>query len=119
MPPEPKAPPGYRHVDEVERLATLETLRQRRAQVEVQIRGLPLRIETVGQRQRERDLHTRVDQLEKLLTMFQKPTVFVPADAEPISKTGIHGAGNVPSSVGLAFNKASEPPGSHSTMALY
>jgi len=95
LPPEPTPPMGYRRIEEAERLMTLETLRQRRKEVEAQIRALPLRIETLGQRQREQDLSKRVAQVEKLLVMFNKPVVFVPEDAEPIRDVGgpLAGAG--------------------------
>lgn len=85
LPPEPTPPPGYRRIADGERLKMLETLRKRRTEVESQIRALPLRIETLGQRRREEDLDKHVAQLEKMLVMFNKPVVFVPADSEPIS----------------------------------
>lgn len=84
LPSEPQPPPGYRRVAEDERLRTLETLQVRRREVEVEARALPLRIETMGQRRRERELNKRREQLEKLLSMFGQPVVFIPADAEPI-----------------------------------
>lgn len=84
-PPEPEPPPGYRRVGAEEQQQAIETLSRRREAVVKSQDKLPFRIETIGQRQREKDLKERLQHLDKLISMFSKPVVFVPADSEPIS----------------------------------
>lgn len=84
LPPEPTPPPGYRRVPEEERLDALELLKKQQTEAQQAIQKLPFRIETAGQRRREQELSSRAANLEKLVSMFNRPLVFVPEDSEPL-----------------------------------
>lgn len=83
-PPEPEPPPGYRRVGAEEQQQAIETLNRRRDVVIKSQDKLPFRIETIGQRQREKELKERLHYLDRLIVMFSKKIVFVPSDSEPI-----------------------------------
>lgn len=85
MPPAPVAPPGYRLVPEEERLSTVEALARERRVAEVSLNSLPFKIETAGQRRREKEAKDRLAHVEKLEAMFNKREVYVPEDAEPLA----------------------------------
>lgn len=83
-PPSVVAPPGFRLVPEAERLISLDVLRKRREEVEAALQRLPFRIETAGQRKREKEALEQLAHMDRLLMMFGNVHVFVPEDVPPL-----------------------------------
>mmetsp|Transcript_14018 Transcript_14018/g.34699 ORF Transcript_14018/g.34699 Transcript_14018/m.34699 type:complete len:494 (-) Transcript_14018:393-1874(-) len=79
-----KVPEGYRLVEEDERLATMEWFSEELACLGKEMQKLPIRIETLAQKKREKDLLERKTRLEDGVKMFSKKLVFLPADSEPL-----------------------------------
>eukprot|EP00927_Polykrikos_kofoidii_P052329 TRINITY_DN46111_c0_g1_i1.p1 TRINITY_DN46111_c0_g1~~TRINITY_DN46111_c0_g1_i1.p1 ORF type:complete len:354 (-),score=57.42 TRINITY_DN46111_c0_g1_i1:37-1065(-) len=71
------APPGHRMLGEEERLELVRNLEARKSELGQRHRQLPLKIETVGQRQRAEELEREIKDVEKHLEMISKPKVYV------------------------------------------
>jgi len=84
LPKRPQAPPGYRLVEEDERLGGLEALAQQRRIAQAAVNSLPFVIETMAQRRREKDASERLAHIEKLEAMYSKKEVYVPEDSEAL-----------------------------------
>lgn len=72
-----EAPPGCRLLPEDERLETLRLLQAKKADVEAQHRKLPLKIETLGQKQRAQEVERELKVVEQGIETFSKPKVFI------------------------------------------
>lgn len=71
------APPGCMLLPESERLDTLERLKKRQHELEGLHRRLPLKIETLGQKQRCEELVKELKTVEDGIRNFSQPKVFV------------------------------------------
>jgi len=79
-------PPGFRQVEEEERLGSLENLKQQKQELEDEIhRRAPFRPSTMGQKANERRLNDNLQRVEEGLRLFSKEIVFVPEDCPPMS----------------------------------
>mmetsp|Transcript_30481 Transcript_30481/g.55258 ORF Transcript_30481/g.55258 Transcript_30481/m.55258 type:complete len:237 (+) Transcript_30481:69-779(+) len=76
---QPRVPAGYRIVPADEVKETLDLLQKKHKELETQFRNLPLKIETDGQKQRQKALMSKIADSEKAIAMFSKPTVMVEA----------------------------------------
>merc|ERR1712194_876420 len=73
-------PPGYRVLAEEERVSTLQALLEKQEQLEQAYRKLPLKLETEGQKRRQRDLNAHLKEIEDNIAMLAKPRVLVKLD---------------------------------------
>jgi len=71
------APPGCVLLPDCERLDTLARLKKKQEELELQHRRLPLKIETVGQKQRAEELEKELKTVEQGISSFSQPKVFI------------------------------------------
>jgi len=75
------APPaGYKVLSEDERTETLAALKSKQQDLEEALQKLPLRINSEAHKNRERELQTKLKEMEDAITMFQRPRVLVKID---------------------------------------
>lgn len=75
--PNDGTPPGCQLLPEDERLDTLSRLRQKQEELEARHRKLPLKIETLGQRQRVQELDNELKAIEDGIRTFSQPKVYI------------------------------------------
>lgn len=75
-----KIPAGMRRMTREEREETLQILAANKAQLLQQIKNLPLIIETPSMKRRQAALNRQMDDVEKNIVLFGKPTVFIALD---------------------------------------
>lgn len=72
-----KIPKGMRLLSEEEKKETIATLNFKKDQILEENRKLPLKIETIGQKQRQADINKRLIEVEAAIKAFNKEKVFV------------------------------------------
>ena len=80
MAPKVQVPDGHRMLSEEERVETIELLEKRKADVELQLRKMPLRIETDAQKKRHSDLNKRFADIEQAIRFLSRPNVIIKDD---------------------------------------
>jgi hypothetical protein len=70
-------PPGYRLLPDEEREETLQNLREKLADFEGKFQALPLRIESDRAKRQQRDIETKINELESAIKLFSKPKVLI------------------------------------------
>jgi len=70
-------PPGYRVMEDEERLQTLHDLQSKLLSLDQRYAQLPLNIETEGQRRQQQTLRNKIGQAEAALRLFSRPCVLV------------------------------------------
>eukprot|EP00933_Yihiella_yeosuensis_P054484 TRINITY_DN5294_c0_g1_i1.p1 TRINITY_DN5294_c0_g1~~TRINITY_DN5294_c0_g1_i1.p1 ORF type:complete len:240 (-),score=67.61 TRINITY_DN5294_c0_g1_i1:371-1090(-) len=76
---QPKCPAGYRIMPAEEVAETLSLLKKKHEEIEKEYRMLPLKIETDGQKRRQKMVLEKIEHSNKAIAMFSKPTVMVEA----------------------------------------
>jgi hypothetical protein len=75
--PDPNCPKGMCRMPEDERLSTLDTLHASRSECMHQLEKLPFVIETPSMRKRADALESKLREIEKAISIFSKPVVYV------------------------------------------
>jgi len=70
-------PPGYRMLDEEERVEMLQALEEKLAEANARYQKLPLRVESDRAKKAQKELETKIDDLDKAVKMFSKPKVIL------------------------------------------
>jgi len=70
-------PPGYRVMEDEERLQTLHDLQSKLLSLDQRYAQLPLNIETEGQRRQQQTLRNKIGEAEAALRLFSRPCVLV------------------------------------------
>ena len=72
-----KMPEGCRHMSEEEKEKAISDLQSSRREVLDQMKNLPLRIETLGQRRRKLELELKLGEIEKTLEKLSEKIVYI------------------------------------------
>lgn len=75
--PDPSCPPGMTLMPEDERAETVRSLEMSREEVMRQLQKLPFVIETISIQKRHDALESKLKEIERALTIFNKPRVYV------------------------------------------
>ena len=75
-----KMPPGTRLLSEEERLKTLKSLEEAKAEARVALDKLPLSMRTLSLAKRKENLENKVDELEKAIKSFSREKVYIALD---------------------------------------
>ncbi|XP_078421859.1 enkurin domain-containing protein 1 isoform X2 [Cetorhinus maximus] len=75
--PDPSMPPGHTRMPENERLETLNSLQQTQKQLTKQLLMFPVRVDTIGMRNRRTDLERKLAEIEEAIKIFSRPKVFI------------------------------------------
>jgi len=73
----PKIPPGYRQMPDDERVQTLEALQKKREELEKVFQNLPLKIETDGQKRRQKTVLEKIKETDAGIATFSQQSVLV------------------------------------------
>ncbi|XP_067879480.1 enkurin domain-containing protein 1 isoform X2 [Heterodontus francisci] len=75
--PDPSMPPGHTRMPENERLETLSSLQQTQQQLTKQLLMFPVRVDTIGMRNRRTDLEKKLAEIEEAIKIFSRPKVYI------------------------------------------
>ena len=70
-------PPGMIRMSEEDRLKTLALLAENKEKIEDQIRRLPLRIETLSQKEKQQTLFTKIQEIDDAVKVFSRTPVYI------------------------------------------
>ena len=72
-----KIPPGTRLLSEEERLTTLKTLQETKAEAQKALEKLPISMKTLALAQRKTELEKKIDEMDQAIKTFSRKEVFI------------------------------------------
>ncbi|XP_071952056.1 uncharacterized protein [Antedon mediterranea] len=79
--PDPEMPPGHRMMPRDERIKTLNILKDKEKELQLQLHKVPLNAETLRARTMKTEIETKIAEVEEAIKIFSRNKVFIKIDS--------------------------------------